>query len=152
MQVKLSDIPAGGLAVEGEISAEELDVHEVSFSIDYPVKVGLFVEVVDNVFIAKGSYSARVECTCDRCLKDFRIESSKSDYLFGKELKASGEETIDLTECILEDILLGLPMKVLCSADCKGICPQCGADINVGQCGCKPRPNVTALSELDKLM
>ena len=152
MQVKLSDIPDGGLAVKGEIAPDELDVHEPSFTIDYPVKIALFVDVVDNVLVAKGSYNARVECTCDRCLKDFKIEPAKSDYLFGKELNVSGEKTIDLTEGILEDIVLGLPMKVLCSADCKGICPQCGADLNLGQCSCEPRPNITPFSELDKLI
>ena len=151
MEVKLTDIPEGGMTVEGEISPEEMDVHGPSFSIEHPVKVRLLVEIVDDVFVAKGSYSAAVRGKCDRCLKAFEIDPSNSDYLFGKELNKS-DETMDLTEGILEDILLGLPMKMLCSETCKGICPQCGIDLNVGKCTCKPRSNVTPFSELDKLM
>jgi uncharacterized protein len=151
LEVKLIDIPEGGMTVEGEISPEEMDVHEPSFSIGDPVKVRLLVEIVDDVFVAKGAYSGVIGCRCDRCLKPFEIRPSRTDYLFGKELDPS-DETIDLTEGILEDILLGLPMKMLCSETCKGICPQCGTDLNLGKCTCKPRSNATPFSELDKLM
>jgi uncharacterized protein len=151
LEVRLTDIPEGGMTVEGEISPQEINVHEPSFSIEQPVRVRLLVEIVDDVFVAKGSYSGAVNCRCDRCLKPFEIDSSRSDYLFGKELDES-EETIDLTEGILEDILLRLPMKMLCSETCKGICPQCGKDLNEGKCTCKPRSNVTPFSELDKLI
>ena len=151
MEVKLTDIPEGGMTVEGEISPDEMDVHELSFSIEHPVEVRVLVEIVDDVFIAKGLYSGLVNCRCDRCLKIFEMDTSKSDYLFGKELDKA-DETIDLTEGILEDIVLGLPMKMVCSKGCKGICPQCGTNLNVEKCFCKPHPDVTSFSELDKLM
>jgi uncharacterized protein len=150
VRVKLSDIPHGGLTVEGEISPGELDVHEKSFSIDKPVGVSLFVEIVDDVFVAKGSYRGSVNCTCDRCLCEFSRDPSNLSYLYAKELSALEGDTIDLTAVILEDILLGLPMKMLCSDGCKGLCPQCGANLNFEKCTCKPHPNISPFSELDK--
>ncbi len=46
-----------------------------------------------------------------------------------------GDE-IDLSELVYEQIVLSLPMKPLCSADCKGFCPRCGANLNLESCGC----------------
>ena len=152
MRISLSEIPQSGLTVEGDIAPEEIDVHEVSFSIDDPIHLEFFLEVVDEYLIARGSYTARVRCTCDRCLKEFCRDRSRKDYLCGKEIGELADETIDLTEGVVEDILLGLPLKVLCSEDCKGICPYCGADLNGEECSCEPGPDISPFSELDKLL
>lgn len=86
---------------------------------------------------------------CDRCL---RPVLNRIDISFDKELdmNKSAEEKIKEfdEECFLQDycldtdalihneILISLPMKVLCSADCKGICNQCGSNLNDGTCRC----------------
>lgn len=62
----------------------------------------------------------------------------------------SGDE-IDLTQSIQENLFLSLPMKPLCKPDCPGLCPQCGADLNEGPCGCEEPatdPRLFALREL----
>ncbi len=151
MEIRISDIPDGGMTIEGDIPSKEVNIHESSFFIDHPVHVHLLVEIVDDVFVARGAYSGIVTCTCDRCLKTFKKEPARSDYLFSRELDANRDETIDLTEGVVEDILLGLPLKVLCSEDCKGLCPQCGTNLNIEECACKTRPNASPFSELDKL-
>jgi uncharacterized protein len=152
MEIRLSDIPVNGLNVEGEIPIEEMDLHEISFSIDSPFVYRFFLEIVDDVFIAKGFYKGAVNFICDRCLKAFTGDSCNENYIFAKEISAIEGETIDLTDGVREDILLALPIKVLCSEDCKGICPRCGADMNVEKCVCKQtRPETTPFSELDKL-
>lgn len=46
--------------------------------------------------------------------------------------------TCDLTEAVAEAVNLHLPMRFLCSEDCKGLCPVCGADLNRETCGCAP--------------
>ncbi len=45
---------------------------------------------------------------------------------------------IDLSQMIVEQIVLALPMKPLCKADCLGLCPQCGANRNLSTCACVP--------------
>jgi uncharacterized protein len=47
------------------------------------------------------------------------------------------DQTIDLGQLIAEQLHLSLPMKPLCGADCRGICPQCGLNLNRGTCDCQ---------------
>ena len=49
----------------------------------------------------------------------------------------SWEDEIDLGQLIWEVLITALPGAVLCSQDCLGLCPQCGANLNLGPCGCK---------------
>lgn len=49
----------------------------------------------------------------------------------------SANHTIDLTEAIRENLLLGIEMIPLCSSECRGLCPTCGANLNVHQCACE---------------
>lgn len=57
---------------------------------------------------------------------------------------------LDVEQLVAEDIYLSLPSKFLCKEDCRGLCPECGADLNEGSCGCKKPidPRWSALSEL----
>lgn len=152
MLIKISDIPEHGLSVEGVIPSSEMDVHELSFSINSPFDFHLFLQIVNGVFIAKGSYKGVVTFVCDRCLEEFSANPSSNNYMYAVEISSLKDETIDLTDGVREDILLGLPVKVLCSEDCKGICPGCGANLNNEKCHCTPKPpEPTPFSELDKL-
>ena len=58
---------------------------------------------------------------------------------------------IDLTEPIREDVLMAIPSKPLCRDACKGLCPQCGQDLNVKECGCKKDRQNISFNDLDKL-
>ena len=57
---------------------------------------------------------------------------------------------LDLDELIGEDIFLAMPYRFLCKEDCKGLCPQCGQDLNAGPCSCKKAtdPRWDALKDL----
>ncbi len=94
--------------------------------------------------------SAHVESdfqvSCARCLKPIFKTMS---FDFEETLAQEGEEitdrdsvivfsgaTIDLSEIVISNALLNLSYKYLCSEDCRGICPKCGADLNEGNCGC----------------
>jgi len=62
------------------------------------------------------------------------VELSGGDLdVYGYE----GEE-LDLTPLFREQIILAVPFAPLCSEECKGLCPQCGADLNQETCECKP--------------
>ena len=61
------------------------------------------------------------------------------------------EGMLDLVELMREQFVLALPMKPLCAEDCRGLCPECGTNLNKGQCGCTPRwedPRLAALKSL----
>lgn len=90
-----------------------------------------------------------LEIPCDRCLEpvDYKINI---DYFKDLDMNKSAEEKIaeldeesylegtvfDSEILICNEILVNLPMKVLCSNDCKGICNRCGANLNMGSCKC----------------
>ncbi len=103
---------------------------------------------------------------CDRCLEeqhfyvpvDFEAEidmnkSSKeraqdlddTEYIIGYDL--------DVDRLVYEELLIGFPVKILCSEDCKGICSVCGANLNKGECGCDrtiPDPRMSAIRDMFK--
>jgi uncharacterized protein len=96
-----------------------------------------------------------VEMPCTRCLTPatqhldlhFRDEfHSKIEVNTGLPLPKPDEEDpffideshlVDVGEAIREYALIELPMQSLCRPDCKGLCPNCGADLNAGDCGCQ---------------
>jgi len=59
---------------------------------------------------------------------------------------------LDIDELALETIQLELPPKLLCSEDCKGLCPKCGADLNEAQCACPPKERDPRFDILNKLL
>jgi len=105
----------------------------------------------DRVELA-GKISAAVEFDCDRCLTQVRVPVLQAfDLVYVPPLgtaeeKPLGEndlsvgfyrdETIDLDDLVREQIELALPMSRLCKEDCKGLCPECGANLNETDCRC----------------
>ena len=99
--------------------------------------------------------SAGIVAECARCLKSVSLEISDNlmylYYLQGDEDEKEFEDlndympveveyfgrVIDVMPQIQESVITLLPMKVLCREDCKGICPNCGKDLNEGECNCK---------------
>jgi uncharacterized protein len=61
------------------------------------------------------------------------------------------EGMLDLVDLLREQFVLALPMKPLCSEECRGLCPQCGTNLNTTQCACTPAwedPRLAALKSL----
>lgn len=111
------------------------------------------------VFTGKIEYTFTDECA--RCLKVFdrRIESSFQADIVEKEDTESDEiqlliadGSIKMDETIKQLIYLSLPMKSLCSKDCKGICPSCGVNLNNEQCKCENNLRDPRLEKLKDLL
>ncbi len=101
---------------------------------------------------------------CDRCLGEFDLDyQDKLDLLFHLDLSdlESDEENvlnispelkeIDLTPMIQENLILSIPMRWICSEDCKGICSGCGADLNTETCTCEAKEIDPRWEQLSKL-
>ena len=102
-----------------------------------------------------GSVSVVVEFECDRCLTTLSMPVEESfDLLYVPPL-GTGEEhelgandlslgfyqdgIIDVDDLAREQIELALPMARLCTEECRGLCPECGANLNLGQCSCSEK-------------
>lgn len=102
-----------------------------------------------------------LEKSCDRCgdktRKDLTVNINRVavNHLEGEEddeILLVPDEKLDLYEFCFSEILLSLPMKHLCSDTCKGICLNCGKNLNVGPCGCTTKSIDPRLEVLAKLL
>jgi uncharacterized protein len=84
---------------------------------------------------------------CQRCLEPADIELSVTAREYqADEPEVEDEETtpylqgelLDLDRWATDSAILALPIVIRCKDDCAGLCPQCGADLNVAACGCEP--------------
>ncbi len=97
---------------------------------------------------------------CDRCAEDIERDYSFDIKRILVSALANGDDhddyivvqngTLDLDELISEEILFFLPAKMLCRDDCKGLCAQCGKNLNYGKCNCERQvdPRMAALLDL----
>ena len=137
------------------IEAERLGPDQVAGRVS--VRLTGEVRPHEGVLSIAGGCSAEGPLSCSRCLEhvpwsvaeDFTLEyhlpeSAPLDAEAGldeDDLNVSflhGQE-LDLTELAAEQVLLAMPMRILCRPDCAGLCARCGANLNdVNDCGCKP--------------
>ncbi len=104
-----------------------------------------FTRVAYGILV-EGQLDASVKTECTRCLTPFYapvvIELEDTISLPGADLtperpvRVAEDGWTDLAPLIGEYAWLGLPVKPICSPDCKGICPNCGGNINLGECTC----------------
>jgi len=151
LNIHTSALPADGLGIDGELEASALDIADDDrISAPDPVRLRLQVSPVRGGILAQGTLSTRLRCRCDRCLKYYDRMLAVNDLCHF--FKNPVPEEIDLTEYVREDILLGFPQHSLCREDCRGLCPNCGMNLNVRECGCDLRPAPGSVwSALDEL-
>jgi uncharacterized protein len=111
---------------------------------------------------AQGRLQATVDYQCSRCLTDFDQPVSvrlAELYHYPPESAPPDAPTIgddvhlDLTPVVREDFVVSIPIRALCRPDCKGLCPQCGANWNEGPCDCHEDeidPRLAVLADLLK--
>lgn len=98
---------------------------------------------------------------CDRCLAETE-KTMNCEFVHTLALSAENEKsddiiivtgyTLDLFSLVRDDILLELPIKHLCSENCRGLCPQCGQNLNEGNCSCKKEAVDPRMAVLDELL
>lgn len=142
---------------------------------DGPLTANLALKRDGDEVTLSGEINGKVIRSCVKCLDEFPfdIKSGFSVKLVRGgarsgmegheelELKASDLDIetfdgdhVDLAEVVYEQLLLSLPEYPLCRTDCKGLCPECGAELNTGACGCagekKVDPRLAALLKLKR--
>ncbi len=153
----------------------QADIHEenIQFDDDFkvlgPVTGHVRMRRTNQGLLVDGWVDLTLELSCTRCLKTFEQPMHVTfeelflptvDVVTGLALPPIDEEEafpiddhhlLDLTEAVRQHVLLALPMVTVCREDCAGLCPQCGHDLNLGPCDCKPEVD-TRLSVLEKLL
>ncbi|MBP1573228.1 MAG: DUF177 domain-containing protein [Oscillospiraceae bacterium] len=138
---QLFDIVGERKELDFVIPSEELSEYQ-----QYEFVSGIAINgtIVNRAGVVTLSFSCSFTMNqfCDRCLCEFNreyaydfehilVRSSSSD-----DFVECPDNTLDINELAISDLLLQLPTKILCKDDCKGLCFKCGADLNEGPCGC----------------
>lgn len=174
MIIDIQEVRESGqpLWVDTRFTDRQLRVHNHISVLEAPASVQLEVEVAGERVRIRGGLSARLRLSCCRCLKTIPREIKQRfelEYWPDPKVEKEGEELaleyadlaigfyrnneIDLSQVASEQIVLEIPMKPVCKDKCKGLCDQCGADLNVRDCGCRREridPRLAALTELKK--
>lgn len=148
MRVDTSDIAkinGASLEIEFFETLDDIETTDKAYIFDKPVSFKGTVVNVKGTIMLKGSLKAEYGTKCYRCLKAItgRMEIPIMER-FAKNLKETDDEIyaykgdeIDITRALTDNIILNLPMKQVCREDCKGLCVNCGLDLNKEQCDCK---------------
>ena len=129
------------------------------FTLSSPIHFKGSVKNTAGIVTLSGQASFTANVICSRCAEEFSKDFAVSiDHTLVSELQNEDndefylveDKQLDLNALICEDIILSLPFVFLCKEDCKGICLQCGKNLNEGTCDCKKAvdPRMAALLEL----
>jgi len=131
-----------------------LDYHGAEFRQTAPLKIAVKAELVGDEIRICGHLATRLESTCDRCLAVVQIPVELDFDLFYRPMQSltadedievptaelevgfySGDG-IELADVATEQVILFVPMKVVCGTECQGLCPVCGVNRNLTHCDC----------------
>ena len=137
LQFQTTMLPDAGVTETGEVWLRDIDIAETAhLKFVSPFRFTVHISKVgENNILVKGSGELTVRGACDRCLADTEMTVEIPEichYVEGIE-----NDFIDLTEEVREDILLALPLRLTCRDDCRGLCPNCGGNLNQGACRCR---------------
>lgn len=143
----LDDI-GGSVIVDQPLEFAQLVVGDELFVASGPAAVDVTVSNAGEGIVAYGTVSAPVTATCARCLTEFPMTIDgevEGFYLRPGDTPASDDDeassvdsdgNVDLGPALLAALVIEAPYAPLHDPDCEGLCAQCGADLNTGDCGC----------------
>ena len=116
-------------------------------SVSEPFSLTFYNDEGKKLYVS-GSTNVSYVCPCDRCLDDVTVQipvKLSEEFSISDDVISCDEEEgviciqdneLDVDVLVMNEILVNWPLKVLCKEDCKGICPVCGQNRNVVDCGC----------------
>jgi uncharacterized protein len=148
----------------GSIDYQTSDIKQAG-----PLEVNVTAELLEGNIRVAGDIESKVELVCARCLEPVVEEVHRSFDLFYSPLPKDAKpeearlkdddaeigfyegEGLFLADVLREQVLLALPMKAICRSDCRGLCPNCGANLNHEECRCETHAADPRLASLARL-
>jgi uncharacterized protein len=148
------------------------DPQDEDYRIATPVELSMDIEKAGGgAYRVTGRALTRLEMLCSRCIEPFEVPVDarfELRYVPQTEAAEAGHEheireddlitsyyregTLDVIEMLREQFQLALPMKPLCAEACRGLCPECGTNLNRAECACQPTWEDPRLAPLDGLL
>ena len=151
MKIMVARIPEEGSRLEGADPGSVMELGGDPFIQTVgDVRYDLHVQQVSEELVVRGTLLLDLDLKCARCSDFFSTTAADSDFV--RAYPASKDtESVDITMDIREDLLLYIPAFPVCGEGCKGLCAQCGADLNKGSCSCEIKERPNPWSALDNL-
>jgi len=177
-RITLAAVPKDGTAYTEQFSIEEklpVSYWGQLYSFTKPINAEVKIYRAEGNLYTDINMSGEVETSCGRCLEPAKTGfDGELKYLFSLSADAenltrdeeegnadgdediivldSWEDEIDLSPQLWEVTLTALPAVILCKPDCKGLCPQCGANLNSEKCSCTSSTGDARFEVLRQLM
>jgi uncharacterized protein len=169
MMIELAGVGTRPKNIDEAYSPETIDLQDEPMEVTSDVLLQGVVRRRALGVELTGNLRAELRLACSRCLKpvehkldqDFRaVFVTPEEDLAGTEVELDNELLdqsiaengfVDLVDVVREQLLLAVPERAFCSEDCRGLCPQCGTDLNLIDCNCgddEIDPRWAALSKL----
>ena len=169
MFIDIHELAVRKIRIRKSYAAGTLDFHSGEFRQMEPLEVRATAELVDGQIRIVGSLQTKLELVCARCLESVAEEISRDfDLLYRPMAAIHGNEDVHLNlddteiaffegdglflaDVLAEQVNLALPMKAICRSDCRGLCSNCGANLNHEDCRCETHTGDPRLVPLARL-
>ncbi len=172
MFIDVNELAVHKVHVSKSYAPGSIDYHTADLKQVEPLEVHATAELMEGQIRVSGSLETKIELVCARCLEPVVEDVSRDFDLFYRPLNgvsnAKPEEEIRLkwddteigffqgqglflADVLAEQVLLAIPMKVICRSDCRGLCPHCGANLNHDECRCETRAADPRMAPLARL-
>ena len=122
------------LVLEEEINPEDLDIDIGIMHFPDPLRLKVEAWKSKDDLTVEAHVEGERNFTCSLCLEEFNNLFEK-DFTLHYDIK--GRDSVTIDQDVRDEILLEHPIRILCSPDCRGLCPFCGANLNNEICNCK---------------
>lgn len=136
----------GRINVDGNVQLADTDFLGELYHFEEPIKVKGHISNTGKCLILSATCVGVMSTQCARCTKtinvpiEFEMDESlvqnNDDNSYDEDVVVFEGFEIDIDDMVADNFLMNVEGRYLCSEDCKGLCPQCGADLNVEECGC----------------
>ena len=169
MFLDIKELAVRKVRVRKSYAPGTVDFHISDFHQVEPLEVRATAELAEDQIRVFGTLHTRLELPCARCLDTVLEEISREFDLYYSPMSTIAREQevhlktddtevafyqgdgLFLADVLAEQVLLALPMKVICRSDCRGLCPHCGANLNNEDCRCETHAADARLAPLGRL-
>lgn len=153
--IRLSDIPTEGVSLVFRCDRSLLEPLGEGVQLTEPVDVSLRITPQDDRYFIEGEVRGTVQIECDRCAAPVKLDVRAPCAVDAVPLPTGGTSgergeldrgeldvmfvpgsLLNVEDLVREQLLLQVPMRVLCREGCAGLCPRCRKNLNEGPCGC----------------
>jgi len=134
IKIALRDIPDLGLNLDKKVTSDEIGLKDDNFQCLSPLRIKARIEKAEDAVLVKAQVEGQYEFACARCLETIQKDRSDRYDLYFEITPET--EFIDLSEDLRQELIITLTGINLCRPDCRGICPDCGVNLNKRECDC----------------